>query len=664
MIAGVSASGSYGVHAAAADQESGKSPGVTHALLVGVSWYTNPSDNLVGVQYDTPHMSDMLISDCGYSSTRITTLTDNQATKSAIQSAIIQMGSRLGPDDTFIFYFSGHGVQSGSASALVPYDLDSISSSELKQWLDGIPCRNILIIIDACEAEGIMKGGRKALVKAPQVNGGGNTILDADLFSTNFLGTFETRNNLVQSSGEQRKSLTGSQYIVLAACRSGEGSWTDAFSGSFFTTYFVEGIGNPLADTNFDNWVSAEEAFYYASPLTTWESTAQHPVLYDGDPSNDLRMNNYGLLPVGRISVNSNPTGATIYLDETNTGFNTPATLTGISAGTHTITLKKSGYPDYQTSVTVTAGQMASVSATLMVQPTTGSIGAKSTPSGATIVLDGMNKGTTPTTLTGISTGSHTVVLRKSGYTDYVTSVTVTAGQTASILGTLTVQQTTGSINVKTTPSGATIVLDGINKGTTPATLTGISAGSHSIVLKKSGYTDYTTSVTVTAGQTASVSATLTVQQTTGAIGVTSTPSGATIVLDGINKGTTPATLTGISAGSHSLVLKKSGYADYTTSVTVTAGQVASVSATLTVQQTTGSINVKSTPSGATIVLDGINKGTTPATFTGILAGSHSLVLKKSGYPDYTTSVAVTAGQAAGISAILTAQQTTRWLSP
>ncbi|MCX6698413.1 MAG: PEGA domain-containing protein, partial [Methanomicrobiales archaeon] len=491
MISAVSASGPYRSSAATLDQDSIKSSGVGYAVLVGISTYKDPSDNLDGVQYDTPHMGDVLINECGYSPTRITTLTDSQATKNAIRSALIQMSSQVGPDDTFVFYFSGHGnvyPSYGGTSYIKLFDSEpnsiknDISSPELKQWLDGVPCRNVLVIIDACEAEGMMKGGTKDLVTISQVKGAGGKTPGADQFLTNFLGTFETRNNIVQRSEEQQKALTGNQYLVLAACRSGEGSWTTPLSGSFFTTYFVEGIGNPLADINFDNWVSAEEAFYYASPLTSWENAGQHPVLYDGDPLNDLRMYNYGLLPVGRISASSSPSGASIYLDEVNTGFNTPAMLAGISAGSHTVVLRKSGCPDYQVSVVITAGQTASVSAILTAQQTTGSINAQSTPSGATIVLDGMNKGTTPATLTGISAGSHTVVLKKNGYTDYTTSVSVIEGKTASVSATLTGQQTTGSINAQSTPSGATIVLDGMNKGTTPATLTGISAGSHTVV--------------------------------------------------------------------------------------------------------------------------------------------------------------------------------------
>ncbi|MEI6842228.1 MAG: PEGA domain-containing protein, partial [Methanomicrobiales archaeon] len=442
VIGAVSASDSYIDSAAAAGLDTVKSSGNSYAILAGISTYMDPSiDKLEGVKYDTPHMRDMLVGDCGYSASRITTLQDSQATKSAIRSALLQMSYRVSQDDTVVFYFSGHGYvypAGYGTSYIEPYDSNpsyvdyDISTSELKSWLDGLHCKNVLVIIDACESGGMIKGGNKDLVAASQAKTGTDKSLNADQFSQNFLGPFETPNIVAQSPTEQQKAISGNQYVVLVASRSDEISWTNYYSGSWFTTYFTQGIGSSSADTNFDNWVSAEEAFNYASPLTTLKHSDQHPLIYDGNQLNDLKMHYFGSSTVGEISVSSTPSGARIYLDGTDMGYYTPATLTEISVGSHAVVLKKSGYADYTTSVSVTAGQTASVSATLVVQSTTGSINVMSTPTGATIVLDGIYKGTTPATLSGVSAGSHSLVLKKNGYADYTTSVSVTAGQTAS----------------------------------------------------------------------------------------------------------------------------------------------------------------------------------------------------------------------------------------
>ncbi len=67
----------------------------------------------------------------------------------------------------------------------------------------------------------------------------------------------------------------------------------------------------------------------------------------------------------GSIQVNSNPTGAQVFLDGNDTGKTTNTTLTDVSPGTHAVKLVKEGYLDYEENVSVTAGQTASVDATL-----------------------------------------------------------------------------------------------------------------------------------------------------------------------------------------------------------------------------------------------------------------------------------------------------------
>lgn len=59
-----------------------------------------------------------------------------------------------------------------------------------------------------------------------------------------------------------------------------------------------------------------------------------------------------------------------------------------------------------------------------------------------------------------------------------------------------------GSLSVKTEPAGAFIFIDGVQRGVTPATIPGIPAGSHTLLLKLEGYQDITTPVTISAGKT------------------------------------------------------------------------------------------------------------------------------------------------------------------
>lgn len=87
----------------------------------------------------------------------------------------------------------------------------------------------------------------------------------------------------------------------------------------------------------------------------------------------------------GSISVNSTPAGAKIYLDGTDTGKTTNTTLTNQSPGSHIVKLVKEGYKNVEQSISVTAGQTASLNISLsqhtitVTSPTSSTIWAKGT---------------------------------------------------------------------------------------------------------------------------------------------------------------------------------------------------------------------------------------------------------------------------------------------
>ncbi len=68
----------------------------------------------------------------------------------------------------------------------------------------------------------------------------------------------------------------------------------------------------------------------------------------------------------------------------------------------------------------------------------------------------------------------------------------------------------------------------------------------------------------------------------------------------------------------------------------------------------TGSLAVSSSPPGAEIYLDGIARGTTPATISDIPTGSHMLELRRQGYSNWSASLEIIGGTEVSIDAILT----------
>ncbi|MFO7446130.1 MAG: PEGA domain-containing protein [Ignavibacteriaceae bacterium] len=67
----------------------------------------------------------------------------------------------------------------------------------------------------------------------------------------------------------------------------------------------------------------------------------------------------------GSIYMQSNPAGAQIWVDGTNRSRVTPDSITGLSSGSHQVTLKLAGYRDTTISVSVSAGFQVSRSITL-----------------------------------------------------------------------------------------------------------------------------------------------------------------------------------------------------------------------------------------------------------------------------------------------------------
>jgi PKD repeat protein len=273
-------------------------------------------------------------------------------------------------------------------------------------------------------------------------------------------------------------------------------------------------------------------------------------------------------------------------------GSNQPHTYTAPGSYTAVITVKNACGNIAQETIPITVQQS---------QPTTGSLSVSSNPSGASVYVDTVYQGTTPVIIPQLAPGSHTVLLTLTGYTDYDTTVNVYAGQTPLINHPFTQSQpsqTTGSLQVSTTPSGATIILDGNNKGQTPATLSDLSTGDHTVKLTRSGYWDSSQTVHIDAEKTTPLDITLvsstqpapsltenvpTLSQpgTGGSVIITSNPPGANVYLDGKSSGTTPVTLQNVNPGTRTILLTMQGYSDASRTIEVTAGSQNQISVDL-----------------------------------------------------------------------------------
>jgi hypothetical protein len=88
----------------------------------------------------------------------------------------------------------------------------------------------------------------------------------------------------------------------------------------------------------------------------------------------------------------------------------------------------------------------------------------------------------------------------------------VNAGRTTNLAATLKDLPSSnphGQVAVVSSPSGASVFIDNVYQGITPMTVLSVKTGAHTVLVRQSGYQDWTTSIQVAEGETAQVSATL-----------------------------------------------------------------------------------------------------------------------------------------------------------
>jgi len=366
----------------------------------------------------------------------------------------------------------------------------------------------------------------------------------------------------------------------------------------------------------------------------------------------------------GYFSLNSVPSGADTYFNGIYEG-ETPVVVEVSTTGNpqHTISMNLDGYEPWSSTYNgnPAAGQTIPITATLTPSAQTGSISVTSSPSGATAVLDDSKTATTPYTYSNVPVGTHTIEVYLSGYQDYLTSVSVQKGVTAQVSATLKPVESTGSVSISSSPSGASVYVDTVYRGVTPIVVGNLYVGTHGATLVKAGYKDWQQYFNVAAGTTTYVNAQLASdpQPMYATVSLTSNPPGAAVYVDGVYKGTTrsgsPLVSTQAIPGTHTLLLTKAGYQDYSTTGTVVAGKNYDLDITLNPvpNPTTGSLSVNSAPNGAQVYINNLFRGYSPLTVDSLTPGMYTVVLKLNGYQDWQSSATVTAGQTAQISATL-----------
>ena len=227
-------------------------------------------------------------------------------------------------------------------------------------------------------------------------------------------------------------------------------------------------------------------------------------------------------------------------------------------------------------------------------------------PSGATVLVDHRERGSTPLTLTDLASGPHLLQLSKPGYRDAFETVTLETGVPRPVNARL--DPVTGILLVITDPPGCDVATKGVSLGTSPLLITSLESGPHRLTVTSPGY--QTKEIDVKLDGRTPLKQEVALLSDSGTITLTSDPIGAEVLINGIPRGHTPCRVDRIPGGTVTLAVQAAGFITHTREIALAAGEVQSADIQLKPQP--GTIRVVSIPEGARVYIDDDYKGVTP----------------------------------------------------
>ena len=234
------------------------------ALLIGVEEYESPDVSRLSFAVKDVKAVAKHLPGLGFPESNIRVMTSdikaagdiNRPINTGVLKALDYFASEVGPEDTFLLYFTGHGFSKEGQTFLGSVNVDPASIETLQ--ISGIPvtllqskmkkfkARQVIFVVDACRND-------------PE-NGKG----DGDNTRTaNFSKSLKVA---ARPDGAQ---IGGS--ALLFACREGERAFEDAQKQqSIFTAYFIEAL-----EGRADSLTMADITTYVQKQVTLWARQRQ-----------------------------------------------------------------------------------------------------------------------------------------------------------------------------------------------------------------------------------------------------------------------------------------------------------------------------------------------------------------------------------------------------
>ena len=177
-----------------------------------------------------------------------------------------------------------------------------------------------------------------------------------------------------------------------------------------------------------------------------------------------------------------------------------------LAYGSHTYKVEAGGYISKSGSFTIGKGDMTPISVSLVSALATLSVSCP-TPA-VSLYVDKKSVGSLPWN-GNLKEGMHLLEVRKNGYRSQQKTIQLAQQQKLDVaFDALSAIQGNLSVNFK--PFGSDVYVDGVKVGQSPRVFNGVLVGNHNVEIRKSGYATSRQTVTISEGQTASISGSLT----------------------------------------------------------------------------------------------------------------------------------------------------------
>lgn len=296
-----------------------------------------------------------------------------------------------------------------------------------------------------------------------------------------------------------------------------------------------------------------------------------------------------------------------------------------LRSGSHRVVAELPGYYPLETAIEV--GPLADQTIELALTKLPGIVTVVAEPPvPAEVVIDGEARGTTPLADLSLTPGPHRLEVNAERYLPAALDIEVEGGGERE---TVAVELTPdwAVISLRTNPPGATVLVDGVEAGVTPAAIE-MASGQRDVEVRLAGHNAWSSKLQVVANQPQELPD-IELALADGRIDVASVPSDASVSVNGEFRGRTPLTLRLAPGRAHRLALSKPGYDTATRELSVAADSGRRLEIELAAQY--GEIEVTSTPASVEIWVDGERVGTTPATLK-LTAVPHVLELRQAGF--------------------------------